>query len=309
MKEQFEFSDITYEHIGHESSMPFRTFLISVGYRGWHWHRELELILVLEGELKVTKRLTTHTLSKGDIYLINPYEMHGFIDGNKKNILLVLQIDPIISSACPIDLQYFNFMLNAETETSEKIITSIKIIMIKIIKEVIYKKIGYEFACMGEVNKLVTILIRNVENNRDEKKEFRNRLEWLERINKIMKFINDNHKKNITLDDLGNFMNLSPFYISHLIKENTGLSFREHLSLIRTHFAISLMLSSDKKIIEIAYESGFSDIKYFNKNFKRIYSLTPSQLRKQKNWKELISNRINDSEISNDIAMELIKSL
>jgi len=288
MKEQYDFSDISYEHIGHESSMPFKTFFISVGYRGGHWHREFEIILLLEGELTVTRGNTVQTLKKGDLYLINPYEMHGFIKGSETNLLLVLQVDPVISSACPTNLHCYNFNLTPGSDTERDVEDRIKEYMADVMREVISRKSGYEYVCMGAVNSLVALLIRRVSNIRDTEAEVRSRIEWVERLNKIIDYINSNYDKDIGLQDLADLVGLSTFYVSHLIKENTGLSFRENLSMIRTHHAVNLMLTTNRKLVDIAFDAGFSDIKYFNRSFKRLYGETPSRIRKRDNWKDLI---------------------
>lgn len=297
MNEQFDFSKISYEFIGHESSMPFKTFFTSVGYRGGHWHREFEIILVLYGELIVTRGgYDAQKLVKGDIYLINPYEMHGFVKGDKSNLLLVIQIDPIISSACPFNLHYYNFTLTPTTRLSSFIKNQIISSMLSIIKNIKEKKVGYEYLCMSALHSMIALLLQKVEHTQGTDTEINTKIDNIERLSKLIEYINSHHEEDIALSDLAELVNLSTFYVSHLIKDNTGLSFRQNLSLIRTHHAISLMLNTDNKLIDIAFESGFSDIKYFNKSFKKLYGETPSQLRKKENWKAVIRVEQNNNQ-------------
>ncbi|MGL1892420.1 MAG: AraC family transcriptional regulator [Spirochaetaceae bacterium] len=295
MIEQYDFSEISYEFIGHESSMPFKSFFISVGYRGGHWHREFELILVLDGELIITRGIDTQKLIKGDIYLLNPYEMHGFVKGEKPNLLLVIQIDPIISSACPFNLHYYNFLLTPASNPTLIVKNRIINYMLSIIKNIENRKIGYEYMCMSELHSLIALLLQEVEYTQGTDTEINTKIESIERMSKLIEYINLHHEEDIALADLAELVNLSTFYVSHLIKENTGLSFRQNLSQIRTHHAISLMLNTNMKLVDIALESGFSDIKYFNRSFKKLYGETPSQLRKIENWKEVIQLEQNNN--------------
>ena len=302
MQEQFDFSKISYEFIGHENSMPFKTFFISVGYRGGHWHRAFEIILVLEGELIVTGGDETLLLKQGDLFLINPYEMHGFIKGEKPNLLLVIQIDPIISSACPSDLNRHIFKLSPKMKIDKSTNMRIMNCMYVIIREVTDRTAGYEYAAMSTLHNLITLLIRCIPVTKNNETELKNKIENGERLRVILDYINSHYENDISLQNLADLVHLSTFYVSHLVKDNTGLSFRENLSMIRTHHAINLMLNSDKKLIDIAFDSGFSDIKYFNRSFKKLYGETPSSIRKRDNWKEIIGkNRESDYDNVEDL--------
>ncbi len=308
MKREFNFSPISYEHVHHESSLPFKAFFISVGFRGFHWHKDFEIILVLKGEVNLMTHEGNKELSEGDLFLTNSNDVHGLFQGKKDNLLLVLQIDPDISSEYHQNLQNVRFRLpsnfNQECPEYKNICRSLAIIMI----EVLEKNAGFDYFCMSEVYKIIGLISRNYSIENDKKFEENIISSKINRLKKMLEFINENHQEDITLQELADTLELSTFYVSHLIKKFTGYSFQENLGLIRTQHAIKLMMNSSNRLIDIAMEVGFSDIRYFNKYFKKIFSMTPRELRKIANWQKIISNDYNKAGEDINQLLTLVKT-
>ncbi len=100
-------------------------------------------------------------------------------------------------------------------------------------------------------------------------------------IDKVFKHIDSNFKSQLTLSDISRHVCYSPFYVSHMIKDYTGFSFQENLISRRVIEAKRLLESSpDMKIISICEASGFNDISVFNRDFKKLAGMTPSQYRR-----------------------------
>ena len=70
-------------------------------------------------------------------------------------------------------------------------------------------------------------------------------------------------------------------YISHLFREVAFGSFSDTLSFLRIFEAEKMLLLTNKKIAEISFECGFSDVKYFNRNFKKWFHQSPAEFRKR----------------------------
>jgi len=65
----------------------------------------------------------------------------------------------------------------------------------------------------------------------------------------------------------------------HLLKEETGMSFTEHLRRARVEFAKYMLLDSDHSIAEIALEAGFADQSHFTRQFREVEQTTPRRFR------------------------------
>lgn len=82
-----------------------------------------------------------------------------------------------------------------------------------------------------------------------------------------------------SLKHLADHVHMNPSYLSVLFKEETGQTFSEYLNRQRLNLAKRLLLGTDKKIYEIAEETGFSTSKYFIKVFREAEGITPKEFR------------------------------
>ena len=86
--------------------------------------------------------------------------------------------------------------------------------------------------------------------------------------------------KEITLDDMALAAGFSTKYFCSFFKELTGKTPVEYLNSYRVERACRKLLGSDLSITQIAYGSGFNDLSYFIKTFKKIKGSSPSIYRK-----------------------------
>ena len=96
-----------------------------------------------------------------------------------------------------------------------------------------------------------------------------------------MDYIYNNFTSDISLNDISNAMNFSKYYITHVIKNMSGLTFTEFINMLRIEDSEKLLLTTRKSISDIAYQCGFSDVKYYNKHFERWYHVTPGVHRRK----------------------------
>ena len=304
---QFDFSQISYEYVHHESSLPFKVFFISIGFRGFHWHKDIELILVLKGKVDFITKDGVRHLREGDLFLTNPNDFHGLVQGKEGNLLLVLQVDPDLSDGYHKNLRNNQFRLSPDQDRTSRQYTAICKALVRIMIEVLEKREGFDSFCMGEVYSIIGLISRYYPDPKAGTDRDRENWNRASRLKKMLNYINEHHQEKITLEDLAVTLGLSTYYVSHLMKQYTGYSFQENLGLIRTQHAIKLMMNSDNRLIDIAMEVGFSDIKYFNKYFRNIFSMTPRELRRLDNWQALIAEDHNLSEESTERLLEIIR--
>ncbi len=84
----------------------------------------------------------------------------------------------------------------------------------------------------------------------------------------------------ISLNMLSERLHCSPNYLSGLIKKNIGKSFVDILTETRMIKAKEILISTNKKIMEISEEVGYSDQHYFSYSFKKYFNQSPNQMRK-----------------------------
>jgi len=101
-------------------------------------------------------------------------------------------------------------------------------------------------------------------------------------IKSACRFIEDNFKQDITLEESATHCRLSSFYFSKLFKKSMGITFIDYLTNCRLREAKRLLESSNLSMKEISYEIGYSDPNYFTRVFKRIESISPTTYRSNK---------------------------
>ena len=100
--------------------------------------------------------------------------------------------------------------------------------------------------------------------------------EYDEKIIGILKYINENLEKKITLDLLEDEFHISKYYLCHLFKTNTGFTVIEYIIYKRIMRAEELLLSG-MPIIDISSQVGFGDYTNFYKSFKKIVGVSPKK--------------------------------
>lgn len=100
-------------------------------------------------------------------------------------------------------------------------------------------------------------------------------------ISLAKKYIEKNYNKvDLSLQEVAQYIKISPNYLSRLLKQSEGYSFTEFLSILRINKAIKLMNNPNLKIHDIAERVGFSTQHYFCTAFKKFLGASPTEYRK-----------------------------
>jgi AraC-like DNA-binding protein len=100
-----------------------------------------------------------------------------------------------------------------------------------------------------------------------------------EAICRAIQFVQEHLGEPLSIARVAKSACLSKGYFSKLFKQTVGLSFREYLSKVRVIHARKLLGTTNRRIGDIAFESGFESVPYFNRMFKRFTGITPRQMR------------------------------
>ena len=98
-------------------------------------------------------------------------------------------------------------------------------------------------------------------------------------VERIVKFIEQNCAKPLTLDVLANEFYLPPGYLCRLFKQKVGINFIDYLNTVRIARAKHLLLTTNLRIYEVGNLCGYADLNYFTKVFKSHRSDTSSYFR------------------------------
>ena len=102
----------------------------------------------------------------------------------------------------------------------------------------------------------------------------------LEKMKTVLKYVEEHYTEKLTIDDMAKLTFYSKSHFMKFFKVNMGTGFTEYLNDYRLTMAARLLKSSDESILMIAEESGFDNLSYFNRIFKRKYGVSPGSYRK-----------------------------
>lgn len=103
----------------------------------------------------------------------------------------------------------------------------------------------------------------------------------LDHFGRINEYIMKNFQDDIPLPRIANEANMAVTTFCNFFKEHYRVTFVEYLNSIRVGHACRLLAEENRNIVEVAYECGFNNLANFNRQFKKIKTMTPSEYRKK----------------------------
>ena len=101
-------------------------------------------------------------------------------------------------------------------------------------------------------------------------------------IHSIFDFVEKNFDKSCTLDDLSKTVGYNHSYLSRYFSESTGMTFVSYVNQYRISRACYMLKSGGKTVVECAYDSGYTSLRSFNRNFKLYVGVSPRNFRSAK---------------------------
>lgn len=255
-----------------------------------HHHTELEISLILSGNgtYRVDDRL--YDIRPGDIFLYSTNEIHcitDVVDCDEMRIMN-LHIEPRFIWASRgelFDAKYLKIFFDRSESFENRLdrdnpaTAEIAALLRDIENEALRR--GPEFELMIKV-KLLTVLVLLIrEYNYVSHAE--NYLESpnFKLVGRAMKYIDDNITEVLTLDGIAAHANLNKTYFITLFRKLNGVTPWEYITARRIERAFPLLDAGDNTVLEIANACGFNNASNFNRAFKRITGLTPSEYRRR----------------------------
>lgn len=236
-----------------------------------HWHYWVELKYVIAGTITIQTPQEQLIIREGTAILI----------GSRKPHLQILQ-----EGYLRVQNLYVNIGFVMEHFSTAMLTENIFLIEPMEDFEQQFKETIRFIAYDDEINKtrfkanlmlLLAMLVQQVEDSNQIKHIIKH-----DALKAIMKYINLNYQQKLSLITIAEEFHYTPQYISSLFKKNYRMTFYDYLTSVRLARAKLLLVSSNIKVIDIAYECGFSNDNIFIITFKKHFGITPQAYRKQK---------------------------
>ena len=252
----------------------------------WHNHPEYELVLITKGWGRRSIGDHIDSFNPGDLSFIGPYVPHEYVcdddcykdPKNLESECVVIQFDHTFLGEQFFQLPENKTLLKILSDAghgfkfkieSGKKITDIMTNMVKMndterlyslfsIFSIFAKKVQYELLSSPQ---FVSTFLS------DENKV----------MNKVVQYLMQNFQNKIRVTDLLKIANMSNSSFCSLFKATYRMTFKDYLLKIRIGYACKQLMENSKSISEIAYKSGFENLSNFNRQFKKIKTITPKE--------------------------------
>ena len=270
---------IEYEEVQNNQRLPFYFYYDNQVMQPEHWHQGIELNYLIKGkDLRFALEGQTYHFNSGDIWLVNRRQIHRASGeaGQWAYERLIIDADFLLS-------QYpssINWNLNLLGQKSTKKTRAYN----ELVKEV--AELGRlcrkpltdarRFIVLSHLMKIIVLLDQNF-NNKEQIVQSPN----LALGDEIIKYINEHFQEDIQVGDIAQKFNISHVTLNRQLKQTNNLSMGKYLKLVRLMHAKELLLNTNKSIELVAYESGFSNTRVLNRNFKSWKHKTPTEYRNE----------------------------
>ena len=272
-----------YEFVEHMGGMVIRMFVVTIYKRQTHFHSDIEILMPLEGSVQIDlagRRSLVHT---GDFFIINRNDAHSLMHTQEPNTLLVLQFSPNFAKDYYPQLSHINILQHHITKMyMPRLHDELRTAFAFMLRCMGEHREGFQFELMSALNTIACAIVRygaynDGQNDRQAAGEDKVR----QRLVGIVDYLQKNFKSGVSLAELARQEGLDMTYLSHFIKDNLGVSFREYVNRLRLECAVDLVLHTKLRMIDVCMECGYSDCRYMNKAFIQEFGMTPAQLRAQ----------------------------
>ncbi len=260
-----------------------------------HWHENItEVLMPLEDSIEVYANFEHILVKKGDFWIVNNKTIHS-VKSSSKVMVAVFHIDLNYYEKYFEYIKYMFFRNNMYSEDNVIIESdnydddkrsSYKVrfrnLLISVLTDATSNdKIAKELT-KDSIYQLVAFMVKEFDWLKFANKSNKNFSPLqLNRYHRSIKYIDENYKDKITLDDIANNEYITKNYLSHLWRNLSYFSFQERLNYERVMKSGFLLLTANMSISSISESCGFSDVKYYYLHFKRWYGCSPLEFKKR----------------------------
>lgn len=259
----------------------------------WHWHPEIELTLVMDGNIAYQVNDSLYHLKAGEGLFCNTNVLHSGhgLDAPDCSYLSITFHPRLLYgySSSVMQNKYMNHILknpslasirfSSKVEWQELVLEGMERIRRLDRERPASMELQIQIALMEIWQQIYEhVEVRDTdyaENGRDT-----------ERIRKIMEYIQDHYSEKITLEDLAGQIHLCKSESCRLFKRYMNESMFDYLLSYRVERSLDLLRQSELDVTQIAGQVGFGNPGYYSRIFRRKMGCTPLEYRKNRMKKD-----------------------
>lgn len=252
----------------------FKQSLEMVNDYRYRCHDEIEILWVQTGKIELNIAGETYIMGKDDLIIINPQIGHAIFALEPNSVFISTQILPETFTSQGMDISKGHFRLRPNIDVKSPANQELRYLLSDLYLSVERGVTPFQINVMYfnlldvMVHYFVDKPLKSPEYNEDSI------------IFDAVKFIEEHFTQDISLELIAQRFSYSETHMSKLFKQELGVNYYEYLTRCRLQHAVNQLVGKEK-IADIAVASGFSDIRAFNKMFRKHFDQTPTQFRKE----------------------------
>lgn len=254
----------------------------------WHWHDELEILVVETGIARVCVNGTDHAVKQGEGFFVNAGVLHGvwpegtegcflcsmvfhprLVGGGVDSILWQKYLEPLLSDPYRPCVHFAN-MQEWECAASKVIQEAWQIC--------VSEAEGFEFEVRERLSRLIFLLSKY--HPAEEKRLSEKTLRDGERIKIMLQYIQEHYDGELTLAKIAKSASISKNECLRCFHSMIGSTPIQYVKHMRIQKAVELLEVTDGKISDIGAACGFQEMSYFAKTFRTLKGCTPGEYRR-----------------------------
>ena len=248
-----------------------------------HWHPEIEILYVIRGPLKVIIEGEEYTGEQGDVFCVNPGELH-FMDPATTDIdyyallfpleLLSFQLEDSLDKEFFQPIRDHSRILPHHPSTQGNA-SVLRYLFTQVVRaehdaNTLSKQLTVRILLLSLLREFAVSGLQTPPASRGN--------DPLQR--ELLTYLQQKYMEPLRLEDLSKQFHLSEKYLSRYFKQHFHLTLTQYLMHLRLTHARHLLESSNLPVTEVALQSGFSNVSHFIRSFHTAFQMSPLQYRK-----------------------------
>ena len=250
-----------------------------------HWHDEMELFKIERGTVQIQCGNDFFEAKAGELVFFNSGELHAaqpldgsemdygavvfspeLLCGGQSDIARLKYVAPVVEGKLRI-----RRVVRGDSEAGRSMLEEFD----RVMELLMERPPAYELRVRGKLLEIFAGLAETGEYRALPQEKAPS-----QGIKPAIDYIRRNFRRQITIDELAGVSHMSSGHFCRLFKRYTFKTPVQYINSVRLSAAMNLLLESDRKVLDIAFDTGFNSLSYFIGVFKQSLGCTPTEFRR-----------------------------
>lgn len=271
----------SYEKVELKSDVGFDIRFVTMQHNSpYHWHRELEILYILNGHATVNMDGEKYELNPLEAIVIDYSKIHEVLYALPQTMGICIHVSrSLLNRFLPTqELMTFRCSKKRLTEAQEEAYNRMCSMLKKLTVLYVNQQKTYQLRSNSIILEILADLIEYFSEPVTPATGYV-RLSNVERLEQVCDYVEHNYKEEITLQDAADELGLNREYFCRFFAQNMGISFVKYVNQVRINHIYQDILYTEDSIQEIMERHGFFNQKLFYRTFKEHYGCTPREAR------------------------------